>query len=137
MSGQGLRVVCTDRDTHPSRELATILRTSDDPEFLDALLREDLTADEAQWVHDNGLMVYVERSARRGGSVRPTRVEHGFTMDADPEQINGRGVLWRFQCPTCKRDVPMREHTLRRLVDGVIAAGHVVVDISRLPATLA
>lgn len=152
-----VRIVCTDKGTHPSRELAYVRHYGEDLEWLKVLRSEEPLQDllgmdlpplsdrEAQWVHDIERVMPHGRLARRGGYVDTSRVEFGFTnpdveyigvawLDSEPDR---RGQLWRFQCPTCKRDTPMRDATVRRLVEGILAAGRVVVDLSRLPANLA
>lgn len=127
-----VRVVCTDRDTHPSRELAVLRRRDEIPEIQESVLRQ---FEEAGLGKEEAAMLYEweqadsigRRSSRRGGYVRLATVA----------EFSERGPLWRFRCPTCRRDVPMRGDRLLRLLDGLLAAGRVSVDLSYLGANLA
>lgn len=129
-----VRVVCTDKGTHPSRELALLLDrgTAYDPEWQTALFADPaLTADEAAWlVEHEQIDATGERTAARGGVVRCGSVEDAASEDHDK---------WRMKCPTCRRDVQLRDENMRRLVAGALASTdrpRVVVDLSLLPATL-
>jgi hypothetical protein len=126
-----LRIICTDQGTHPSRELALIWHHGEDPELLAGLLADDqLSEAEARTVYNWDRTSYLaQRRAARGGYV------HGGVVDVGDES-DGRGPLWRFRCPTCRRDVQLRDDKMRRLVEGLLAAGRVSVDISQLPASL-
>lgn len=135
MNTTQIRVICTDQQfvdgvkvsTHPSREIAVIRWNGTDHELLAVLLADpEVVPEEAlalvEWEQTDAL---AKRSARRGGSVDL----------ADPHErgfVDERGALWRFQCPTCRRDVPMRDSRLRRLVEGLLADGRTSVDLSHL-----
>ena len=127
--GDKLRVICTDRLTHPTRELAVIWHHGDDIELLDALLAaDDLTEDEAHAVYEQDRMTYFEqRRSARGGTV----AGQACTVTDDG---NARGPLWTFDCPTCRRHVPLRDDRLRPLVESLLAAGRVAFDISAMPS---
>ncbi len=133
---QGPRIVCTDRGTHPSRELAPPLEIHDDPEWRTILhADEEMTGEEAEWLYQAERVGYwpSSRVAKRGGQVKTARVEFGQTKWGDVEvgdPGDGQGFLWRFRCPTCRRDVPMRTKRLNAILEGYAAAGRTSADIS-------
>lgn len=59
------------------------------------------------------------------GPLAESRKDECVTVDE-----RGRARLW---CPRCRRDVPLRLDTARRLIEGLNAAGVTQVDISALP----
>lgn len=141
-----IRVICTDRDTHPNREvgLLTVMIGDYDPEYRKRLeADEELSAEQARFLYDEQRVQYIrDREARRGGRVEGVRVNFSGRRNnaeindpnyADPDDLYARGSLWRFVCPTCRRDVVMRGDRIRKLVDGLIHAGRVSVDLSYLP----
>ena len=108
--GFEIRFRCTDKDTHPSRELDRV-RLSPDTE---------LSATER-------LGPFTMREGKRSaGRVR---------LREDP--ILEKGVnMYRFACPTCRRDLQVKYENLIDMMDRLHAAGVSAVDISKLPATL-
>lgn len=131
MSDQ-VRVVCTDRGTHPSRELAVILlRGNETREALGPVL--GVGAAERLDAFDRVQAPTVRRTRR--GDVVPS-------APAEVAQDNGgplpglRAPTWRLRCPTCGRDVQRSGDRMRRLVERLADAGVPTVDISALPANL-
>jgi hypothetical protein len=129
-----LRIVCTDRGTHPSRELAVIHHTRQTRRSPEQL-REALDANyggfsmqgQVAFLYTSDDLIYRVgfRPARRGGALMC-----GEIIDSTD------GRRWRFRCPTCRRDVPMRQERLLRLVRQLIEAGRVSVDLSAVAASL-
>jgi hypothetical protein len=108
------RVVCTDKGAHPSRELAIFAPI---PPYNDA----------GVWVGDaadTGLAwdewdMNIERNATGV-------VVYGRTLRSTTDA----GTLWRFKCPTCRRDLPLRDTDLGCIVLAFVGAGHQSLDIS-------
>ena len=96
-----IAVVCTDRDTHPERQLGW------------------LTAE----LHPGGserivLVPWIPfAELRRVGTDRDRDTQRG-------------GTLRIPRCPTCRRDVPMSQSTAARKYDALTAAGLHRLDIS-------
>lgn len=125
-----VRIVCTDRGTHASREIALLVHHGDDRELLDALQADPVLAGEpAEQVyrHDR-LSYYQTRQARRGGSV------HGGAVDAEVDDLDH--ATWRFRCPTCPRNVPAQADRLLRLVERLLDERVSTVDLTHLPEWL-
>lgn len=139
---QGPRIVCTDGGTHPSRELAPPMYIRDDPEWREILhADEHLTAEEAEWLYQGERVEYWTHRAKRGGDVKASKVEIGQTQFdhvlleiGDPG--DGQGFLWRFRCPTCRRDVPLRTAKLNPILERFADAGQPTLDITNIPAVL-
>jgi hypothetical protein len=126
VSAWDIRIICTDKRTHPSRELA-LFTIRDDPRWRQALADDpEFTPAEAAWLYENDRITQVGERRRHGGGAV---VSHDAESEPDP----GARTRWRFTCPECGRDVPLRDETFRRLLDGVLAAGWRVVDLSDLP----
>jgi hypothetical protein len=137
-----VRIICTDRKTHPSRELAPPLEIRDDPEWRKILHADgELTGEEAEWLYQNERTLYWTRRSKRGGEVEATKVEIGQTQ---PDHVDleigdpgdGQGFLWRFKCPTCHRDLPLRTNKLNRILESHVKAGLRSLDISTKPSIL-
>lgn len=112
-----VRLICTDKGTHPTRELGVIHRNADNDEMT------LLPTDRAQPV--------VERAGRAG-----TVVNRAMTTS------EGRGIelsdlLWSVRCPTCSLHVEWKDDRAVSVVDEIlsgIAGARVTVDLSALPA---
>ena len=129
-----IRIVCTDKKTHPSRELALII-IRDDPQWRQALADDpEFTPAEAEWIYQRDRITQMERRAARGGAVhaRPAEVEPDGSDELETDDRRAQ-THWRFTCPECGRDTLLRDETFRRLLSGVQAAGWRVVDLSALP----
>lgn len=119
-SGPGeVRFVCTDRQTHASREIGIVTRFSDEDEMV--ILPTDRAA----------LM-----SSRQGaGGTVVTR--HARTTEGRGEELSD--VMWDMRCPTCRRHVQWKDDRMVAVVDALLQASdspRVVVDLSALPANL-
>jgi hypothetical protein len=115
MSDFKIRIVCTDRGTHPSRELATLSWRG----TLGLLLTEG--------GHDgDSILAGGDRVSHR----RPEAVVASSVVDQEDDHPNG--PLWRFRCRTCRRDKPLRDKGLRELIVRYTTAGLSRIDISHL-----
>lgn len=111
-----VRIVCTDRNTHASREVALVIRAAPG----DSAMRAG-----------GPLTLVSERSPGRGRSV--------VTRRAEIRRSDGRPALWCLPCPTCGRDVQLREPRVLAIVDALLAdtpTTNVTFDLSALPANL-
>lgn len=121
-----VRVTCTDRGGHPSREI-TRLHYENDPETY-AMFAElaDGAEDEEQrqnfWnLYEADKLGYAHtRSNRRGDSTK--------TPDIIPRRDLGT-ALWRFPCRTCRRDVPISEKKLGPIVRAFALSGLVEIQL--------
>ncbi len=126
-----VRLVCTDRGTHPSRELAIMSHRGDDPELLEALLESpEFTEAEARTVYEWDALGYgdwLRKRDRKGAApVGPRRKITDPQARADEES----GPRWRFPCPTCRRDIQMTHGTALKLVEGALNLGEHRIDLS-------
>lgn len=131
-------IVCTDRGAHHSREL-------------DALhLRGDL--DRARLL---GMAALADQRGDAAGAARARhsaeqwgggliRLGHRVGADGKREGLAGasdahtedRTLPWRWRCPTCGRDVQLRDARVEQMVRGAVAAGDAHVDVSYLPGSI-
>ncbi|MEZ5115029.1 MAG: hypothetical protein R2737_02065 [Candidatus Nanopelagicales bacterium] len=106
MTRYRLRLVCTDRGTHPSRQLGVLVG----------------------WRVGDGYAVSVE--------AHDLTEPRSVTSPQGPGEYADRATLGRthrFTCPTCGRDLPMSQDRLVRLFTGTADAGVDRVDVSLLP----
>jgi hypothetical protein len=108
---------CTDKGTHPSRELDRV-RLAPDMGKPDALSAE-------QWAMER-LSTFILRDGKRAGAP----VQHGDLP------LREGGFVWVFRCPTCRRDLQVKYVNLISVMERLHAAGVSSVDISVLPARL-
>jgi hypothetical protein len=126
-----VRIVCTDRGTHPSRELAVMRRLPHWPE-LEEVMRaapEIGPANATMLVDWDRTGAIESRNGRRPDGVSAADVEALAPGEDTPPR-------WRLRCPTCRRDVPLRHQQMTRLVAGVLDSDTPSrpVDVSYLPA---
>lgn len=112
-----VRFLCTDKGTHPSRELGVIGRYADDDEMV--ILPTD-----------------------RMGLVSHRKGHMGTVTNRASRTTEGRGatlgdVLWLLSCPSCDLNVEWRDDRAVAIVDDILAGipgPRVTVDLSALPA---
>lgn len=144
-----VRVVCTDKGTHPSRELG-MFHLYDDPGEREWMI-EAVGVDRgtAQYEYERLTAVANRATARqrkawsrtteRGGStVFPDRKTHDAATSKRPDfnttmrdQVGAQ--TWRFRCPTCRRDVQLGRPVVLPLIERLAAAGVSRLDVSHLP----
>lgn len=112
-----IRLICTDKGTHPSREIGVLTRHSDDDDDVVA------PTDKLSWRSN------AWRNGRASARVKD-RLSH-----------EGKGVIfddvtWRLRCPTCRREIQWRLGRAIEIVDTLVDSGVSLLDVSRLPATL-
>ncbi len=112
-----VRFICTDKGTHPSREIGVLVRYSDDDETVIAPT-DKLAARSNTW-----------RNGRASARVKAPLSHEGKGIIFDD-------VTWRFRCPTCRREIQWRLGRAIEAVDALIASGASLLDISRLPARM-
>lgn len=113
-------VVCTDRGQHGRHELGRLRRTEAGVEQMTT------RSGAAPWAR--GARVVLE--GEEESSNLPSRIiQNAPDVTADYEGAS----RFRFHCPSCRRDVPWNLHTATTLVDGYLAAGRRVIDVSMLP----
>lgn len=141
-----VRFVCTDRGSHPSRELAEVhvdergAEGTGELERLRATMPEEEAQDEFLVLHINAMIAQEHSGMRRrhhGEFPKEGVPPRSFVSATPPGQPWKR---WRFKCPTCGRDVQLRHATLAGVLQKVIEAFPDTpvprVDISHLPANL-
>lgn len=52
------------------------------------------------------------------------------------EYVEGRRLRYRFTCPVCRLDVPLRRHRLERMVRAAGEVGETSIDLSSPAATM-
>lgn len=130
----GVRVVCTGRGSHPSRELAD-LRVGNDPE-LKRLLAKDLPADELEAFYAADLTWAVGERAYGRELLRPDPKRENVRLspvDNGDEALEQSKTSWRFQCPSCRRDFQIRNERLRESLIRLAELDTHRLDISLIP----
>lgn len=125
------RIVCTGKDQHPSRELRVITYCVDGGEAFGHWVRR---CAELGWegLKFPRLLAYGSRTARNSRTVLQRDVAGVSIEDAQEHMDLRQKNLWRFQCPTCKRDKQIKAETLEASLLKLHQAGVSKVDISRL-----
>lgn len=136
-----VRIVCTDEGAHPSRELALLIWRGGDPDrTMWEQLRTDGEVDQAEaeiFQQYEKVDVVARRASRRGAGhgvhvpVFMARVLERELPADEAGVMEKRGSLFRFQCRTCRLDVPMRQDRVNQLLAGLAAAGVSTFDLSR------
>lgn len=111
-----IRIVCTDRGEHPSRELAVVMATPN-------------VRDQSRWTYSPTEF----RQGPRGRVACQVVDDHVGGLDA-PKGVYRR--RWKFSCPSCRRNPQFRDEQMTRLIEGLRSAGTTFVDLSYLPANL-
>jgi hypothetical protein len=115
-----LKLICTDRGTHGSAEVATV-RVEDDGSFDVVPTR----LGPAPWADVPGAQIVVGDERH----LAPRKVLR--KSESRRSDFEGRR-RWRFSCPRCSRDVPFNEDTMRKIVEVKMAAAETVTDVSWL-----
>lgn len=135
-------VKCTDRRQHPSRELAALAFYDRGGDELRATLEENsahLDARTIEWIVANDMRIwfYQDRDSHRGDQVKLSQPEH---IPGGIHRGDAVKKIWRFECPTCRRDVPLGNRKLTTILDGLVEAQGdtpvISLDVSYLPASL-
>lgn len=137
-----IRVICTDRQQHASREVGHLaFDDREDPDLRAAFESDpDLDAAEVEWLLANERIRYrMERASHRGDRVHLSNPEQ-LVGDPNADELQHVGVVWRFHCKTCKRNVRLGDLKLIRVLDGLTKGrGNtrpISLDVSLLPARL-
>lgn len=113
-----VRVICTDRGAHGSRELAAVIRAAPGDQAVMGGAAPPL-------------ILIAERKGRSGVGAPGVTTRHASVYRGGAEPV------WRFQCPTCGRDFQRRESALTVIVDALLMrAPGAVLDLSALPANI-
>ena len=121
MTNTTVVVVCTDRGNHGQLELDQLRRTATGVESF------RLRRGAAPWPAGSKMTLPTE-----GGEQHQLGNRVAATAPDTREDYDGR-AKWRFHCRVCGRDVPWKEETAIKVVDGYLADGRRVVDVSLLP----
>lgn len=123
------RVICTDDGSHPSRECAE-LHLSYSPDDLAMFETLAFEAEDLETAN-NFLHLYDADRLGYGKSRRNRRGDSTHAQDVIKRRDLG-DALWRFTCPTCRRDVPIKATKLAEVLHQFGAAGLRTLDISHL-----
>lgn len=123
-----IRFICTDKGTHPSRELLIIGRLVDGGKEHRAYL--DRIARGRKPPYEWGAHPLYAPSHREG----KRRGEDDWAVWNGGSQNDGSNPdVWRMRCPTCRRDVQPKTATLVPIMDTLHEARMSSGDISILP----
>lgn len=117
MQGE-VRFICTDKRTHPSREIGIAHRYADDDEMV------ILPTDRA------GLV-----SERRNRAGRVTKSRTSRTTEGRARSLGDQ--LWILDCASCPLHIEWRNDRAVAILDEILSAipgSRVTVDLSALPA---
>jgi hypothetical protein len=114
MSGDRLRLVCTDRDTHPPHPLALIIWS---PEKVDGFAVWDAKGD--QMKHTPEPIAETVRATNAG----PNKVTKRHAVET-VRRADGGQTFHLPKCPTCGRRVRLRDDTLGKLLRGLADTPH-------------
>lgn len=106
-----LKVVCSDKGQHPPKKFLTLAWGTDFSTSGRTNI-DEMGLDWAEFV--------------------PVRKRGSRVMETDAREVRA-GAGWRFNCPSCPRDVPWKESTLAERVLKAVSEGRGVVDISDTP----
>jgi hypothetical protein len=125
MSDDRLRLVCTDRGSHPPRALALVMWT---PGRVDGLAIWD--AEEDQSKHPVESLAETVRATNAGPN-RETKREAVETVT----RADGGRTFTLPPCPTCRRRLRLRDDTLGKLLRGLAdtSTHGPSVDVSLFP----
>ena len=123
MTQPQLRIICTGRGKHPSRELGVLLLPEEQPsgpvnpdDFADPDEAKNLVSGPG-----TGLSLHFRRN-RRGERVQQDAIRFNVIRDAP----------LRFMCSSCGRDVPMTRENARALLVSATEAGLKSFDVSAM-----
>ncbi len=129
MEPGSVRIICTDRRTHPSRLLAEFDVEEDEPMHLACLASYPGDEAAALDAYERWQVRPVTRRGGKRGEVHAARVD---------EVVDGQ-MRWRLRCPTCRRDVPLRAETLVAVVRQALDRSPTrrsTLELSELGATM-
>ncbi len=112
MLSGGVRLVCTDRGTHPSRELL-LLDFVEDADRLEQLLAwPEMTEEQAHYVYMRECLVQMKPKRQKGAEAQQ--------MVPTPGTAVKDRRRWARHCPTCRRDWQMTDENVWALVEDAV-----------------
>ncbi len=100
-----LKLICTDRGTHPKREIGLI----------------------AGWFDDNGELWLFDRAV---ASLRPNARRSVRSSPQEPIRATDETTTWRFPCPTCPLDMQLKTPPVAAMWKKAYETGHKVRDLN-------
>lgn len=116
MASKRYKVVCTDRKRHGRID------------FPDLIMREDGSISESATRTGSAALPPGSRLITQDGEEVPGLLPHRAVLRAEGHRAP-HGT-WRWECPSCGRDVPVKEANLRRWMEDTNST---VLDISLIP----
>jgi hypothetical protein len=119
-----VKLICTDRNTHPSRALALLGRIPQRRE--DGTVVKETMDDPSSYTYQSlgSLVRDTKAGGKRGFHVPPTEIV---------TRADGGLTFILPGCPTCHRQLRLRDDTLGKLLRGLGDTPHGPVDVSLLP----